>query len=633
MASMNELDINELGRSVELAQTTGSPQETITRLQKRLSQNRAPSTKTQTGSWVNWGSEGKILGQPFDNTRIPLSKLEQMRRDPMLAFGLTFVKVPLMRAPWHIKSSDARRAAFIDNALRRIYGRLILAWTNSFDFGFSPIEKRFEYDTPDWTYVESDDAGALSGGSDSVKRVWPEGVQALVWKPFLALNPRHATPHWNADGDFAGIDYSKYGEGSLGSSFGGFPYLTGNSKGRPADIPLDWALWATNEKDSVFGSLWGYPRLGYSYRYWWSYWYNFGLADRAFEKWADPPVFVYYPTGSAALDEDGKIVDYSDAALAFAEQIRSGANGALPSVLIDTQTIDRISNVRAWEVIQMEVKTNFEAINQRFEYLDVQKLRSVMVPEQALVEGKGGTSSRNVAATFGDIFQESQAVVMEEIDDHINRYMIPQLLEANFGPGGASCTKVTTGFDPQDIETMRAIVQGIANVNPGNLPADLRALLRQLGVPLLSHAAFQKELDRQAEILKESQPPPKPATTGIGAAQSAGIEDGIYYQPREYIEIRLNQNDKAVLEKIMEEKEEDFKLTEQIAEESKELSGKFDQLNEKVDKINEKEPIINVSVDIPEQKLSNSKTRSVVVRDENDNILYVDRIPIEEQED
>lgn len=555
----------EIGRIVNLAQSGDSPAPEQ-RLQKRLSQSRVPTTQTQSATWVNWNNMSSVLGQPFDTTRIPLSKLEQMRRDSMLAFGLALCKVPLIRAPWYIKSTDAQRAAFIDGALRKIYGRFILAYTNSFDFGYSAIVKRFEYGIPDWTYVNYDDIGT-TGDPAAEKDVWPnKDVQALLWKPFMALSPRIAIPHWNADGEFAGIDYSAGGNiGEYGlSGTGGFPWANGSSgisskaAGRPGDIPLDWALWATNEKDSVFGSLWGYPRLGYAYRYWWSYWYKFGLADRAFEKWADPPVVVHYPADSA-LDAHGNVVDFAGIALETAELIRSGANVALPSGVIRSD-MDRATNTREWEINQLKSEVNFDALNVTFEYLDVQKLRSMMVPEQAVIEGKGGTSSRNVAATMGDLFQESQSVVMQEIDDCINRFLIPQLLEANFGPGGATCTKVTTGFDPQDIETMRLIVTGFANTDPGKLPVDLRELMVRLGIPLLSHTAFQHELDRQAELAAKATPPPIAANKGPGKATAGVTKAGLYETPGEFIDLShlVEQEDEE--EKEPEESEMDRTL-------------------------------------------------------------------------
>lgn len=534
----------ETGRTVDLSQSPASS-DGKERLQKRLSQSRVPSTQTQTQSWINWGGMRDVLGQPFDSTRIPLSKLEQMRRDSMLAFGLQLRKVPLVRAPWYIKSSDAQRASFIDGALRKIYGRFILAYTNSFDFGFSAMVKRFEYGVPDWTYVDYESGGEVGGNAGgNEKDVWPDkNVQALLWKPFQALSPRIASPHWNSQGEFAGIDYvpgggmNPFGNGGQG----GFPWAnitggsSGKSTGRPGDIPLDWALWATNEKDSVFGSLWGYPTLGYAYRYWWSYWYKFGLADRAFEKWADPPMVVHYPSDNG-LDSEGNAVDFSSVALATAEQARAGANIAMPSS-VQRGDLDKLSSVREWDIEQMSTTVDFGALNDTFEYLDVQKLRAIMVPEQAVIEGKGGTSSRNVAATMGDLFQESQSVVMQEIDDLLNRYVIPQLLEANFGPGGATCTKVTTGFDPQDIETMRLIVTGFANTAPGQLPVDLRELMVRLGIPLLSHTAFQQELDRQAELAAKATPPPTAANKGPGAPSAGVSKTGLYEEPGERIDL------------------------------------------------------------------------------------------------
>src|SRR5262245_8099714 len=113
-------------------------------LQNRLLIERGPTSQQAAQRWVDWERGEDYLGQPFDVTSIPLSKLHQMRRDPMIAFALLFVKVPLVRAPWYIKCKDAKVAAFVDNALRRIYARFVLQYTNCLDYGFAPMEKRFE---------------------------------------------------------------------------------------------------------------------------------------------------------------------------------------------------------------------------------------------------------------------------------------------------------------------------------------------------------------------------------------------------------------------------------------------------------------------------------------------------------
>jgi hypothetical protein len=465
------------------------------------------------------------LGQPFDATRIPISKLEQMRRDPMIAFGLMFIKVFLARAPWYIKSTDARRAAFIDGALRDIYARFILQYSNSFDYGYSAMVKRFERKQPEWEYYDPSDPNGMP------IKTWNSSADALVWKPFQALPPRFVYPAFNKAGEFNGFYIKPWGFGA-----NQFPFETGSQP----DVPLDWALWATNEKDSVFGSLWGYPRTGYSYRYWWAYWYRFGLADRAFEKWADPPVVAYHPAEIVFDQETGQKVNFNAEALALAEKLRSGANVSLPSTVV-LGLDERVTNVREWQLEQIETTANFDALGQSFEYLDVAKLRSLMVPEQAFLEGRGGTSSRNVASTLGDVFEEQQALVKQEIDDHLNRFVIPQLLEANFGPGGPSCRIVTTGFDAKDMETMRSIVQAFAQNAPGRLSSiNFRELLDRLGIPLVNADAAAKQAE---EIIQETVargPQAQPAQGGPGG--QAGVRPGasgknLYYDARERIEL------------------------------------------------------------------------------------------------
>jgi hypothetical protein len=520
------------------------------RASKRLVQDRKPgaAAASSDSSWVDWNQESTFLGQPWDMSKIPLNKLEQMRRDPILAFALMFVKVPLIRAPWYIKCSDPKIAAAVDASLRKIYGRFILAYANSMDFGFSPMVKRFEYEEkPDWVYIDKDNP------DKNEQPVWTNSVvKPIVWKPFTALNPRRCAPHWNAKGEFSGIDFSQAG---MSSPFftSGRPWNIGEnafdyqgSQGKIADVPLDWALWATNEKDSVFGSYWGYPRIGYAYRFWWAYWYRFGVADRAFEKWGDPPVLVYHPDDPLAVDDDGNPVDYTSAALGLAESVRSGANVAMPSGVV-TSLDEKTTNQREWAIEQMQVKTDFSSIVEQFRYLDTQKLRAVMVPEQALIEGEGGTSSRNVASTFGELFQESMAVVKEEIDDHLNRWVIPQFVEQNFGTDSPKAEIVTTGFEQLDMENMRAVLQLVGQRKLLSV-VDERELAERMNIPVVSREEAAKRLKEAAAEAEAAIPAPQGPVS-----DAAGVNaDGRYYQGRE----QINFSDRTTMPYLIERVDE-----------------------------------------------------------------------------
>lgn len=625
------------GHTLDLAAKNGD-KEAQNRLSKRLSQSRGPSSQQSSGVWVDWNSMADVLGQPFDTTQIPLSKLDQMRRDPMLAFGLATKIIPLIRAKWYIKSSDPQRAAFVTGALARVYARYILGRNNCLSFGYSPGVKRFEYITPDWTYVDPADP------QHEEKQVWPDqSVQALVWKSFVWLDPKEVRPHWNYKGEFAGIDFAPGATSGAASYFGtsGAPFnITGSSnQGKAADIPLDWALWATNEKDSVFGSIYGYPLIGHAYRYWWSYWYKFGLSDRAFEKWADPPIIMYHPAENG-VDADGNAVDFGTVALGTAEQVRSGANIAIPSqVILDID--QRTTNVREWDIHQMENNAEFDALIQSFNYLDVLKLRSIMVPEMGLIEGAQGQSSRNVASVFADQIQKAQAVLMEEIDYEINRYLIPQLLEANFGPGGASCTKITTGFDPQDVETMRSIVGAIANKH-GDLPdVDTREMLSHLGIPLLSYSAVQNKLEAIAQeqmtqaSLKYQNLAREAALKGH-KVDLPGVADPAATTLSETTNLEENELQgfwKKVALKLSKEQE---RLEFKEKERTEQLLDEFKEIGEKVTVLAEKESNIYVDVVVPEPPAAEKKDsplkkiRKVLNRDKEGNVISVDEYHSEE---
>ena len=460
----------------------------------RLVQDRSPSVRSASSRWVGWGNVAKVLGQPFDSTRIPLSKLMQMRRDPMIAFALSYCKVPLVRAPFLIECARPDVAAAVDELLRKIYGRYILAHCNDFDFGYSPMVKRFAYGHIDATYVK------LSGQSKKEVPAWPDSeVQPVVWRNFVPLHPQRVTPRWSPSGSFAGIDIMP----AVGET--GFSSLGRTNNDKPPDIPIGFALWTTNERDAEFNSIWGYPRIGYAYRYWWSYWYRFALADRAFERFADPAIQVYHPT-DVIDDVTGQETAYQAKALQIGEDIRSGATVAMPNTVKEAMDGSAIASMREWEVHQVEGKSDFSALNQAFEYLDTQKVRSVLVPEQALMEGRGGTSSRNVAATFGETFFQSLAVKKEEIDFHLNTYVIPQLVQQNWGPG-IPCRISSKGFDSRDFDAMKQIVQLIGQSDPSGLPVDIREVLDQLGIPLKSIDEINAEMQQASKVAAETLPP------------------------------------------------------------------------------------------------------------------------------
>jgi hypothetical protein len=517
------MDITEVDLAEDNEMLSASQRQDISKA-LRDSGDKSPSVRLQSEAYKFYQQSLERLGTPYDVTRIPLSVLAQMERDPMIRFGLHFHRTPIMRANWYIKCEDAQVAAFVDGALRRILPRLFWQYSMSWTYGFKPIVKRFGLDIPNWTYVDP-------AKSDEELKVWDNGnVEAVVWKSFVGLpsDPTIAEPKFKESGEFNGILYNKGGTM--------FPFANQGERGEQ-NIPVSHSLWVTNERDSVNGSLWGYPLIGYAYRYWWSSWFRWALYDRFFERKADPPILAYYPQGTPdgdfSEDEDGEKVSMKAIALNLAEAAKSGGAIAMPGNTIMGYD-DRPTSIREWEIKELELKGDVSHFVESFEYLDVMKLRSLVIPEQAFLEGKGGTSSRNVASEEIGVHKEGTAVLSDELDDMINRWVIPDLIAANFPDRQVSAEKITTGFAEADQAVMQEALRTLGQTDQGALQMiDVRELMERLGLPLVSHAEIRRREEKAKEALEQSTPQPLDAEI-----DAAGVtETGLYYQPREVIDL------------------------------------------------------------------------------------------------
>jgi hypothetical protein len=526
----------------------GSPNDAITpeernRIAASLRGNeQAPTSREQTAASINWRQIFDQLGNPFSNERLSVSRLKLMRRDPIIGFGLSFIRTPLMKADWYIKCSDAAIAGFIDEALRDIYPSLVIQITQSLDFGFQAIAKRFELRTPDGTYIDPADE------TQTEKPVWQQGtVQPLMWKTFVPLEPETVQPIFDDNtGEFAGINWKPTNANAVPKRTGMKTAASGSF-----DIDLYHSLWATNERESVGGNIYGYPRLGYAYQYWWSYWFRWAIADRAFEKKADPSIIVRHPEGQFVDEQTGSTMSFRDYALLMGDRLRSGSTVALPSEPY-LGFEDRPSNTPQWDISFLTDGFDFNPFDESFTYLDTAKLRALWIPEQALIEGRGGTSSRNVASTFGDAFADSQEVLMKTVDEIINRYIIPQLVITNFPEFVGSCKKITKGFTSDDVAFQKQLIQLIGQQESGQAEmaklVDMQELLKDAKVPLRSFQAQQLYEQQQQELAQQQQPTEIAPVPGqaAGVTPNPGSALGFsYVQPPEMIVLSDTQTEFA----------------------------------------------------------------------------------------
>jgi hypothetical protein len=485
-----------------------------------------------TNQWLQFGSQ---LGPPFDSERVTLTQCRQIRKDPMVSFGLHYRKVPLVRAEWHIDARDnngpnPQVAAFVDSAVRKIYARLILQRELCRDFGYQGIVKRFLFQNPGGMWIDPTETDPVA----ALKPSWDEGeVLPIIWKAPVALRPETAVPTFDEKtGEYTGIAYTAP-QGTRTTKKVGKKSTGGANQG-VQQIDIYHAYWAVNQKDDEHGSMYGYPLTGYARDYWWSYRFLFMMANRAYERLAIPPVLAYHPEGSTLVDSDTQ--EYRpnwEIALEAAERLRSNAVAAVPSTMA-TAGLDASTTQREWDFKFME--TPYEALtvfNERFNYLNIMKLRAVWVPELAFVgNGVGGNSAGNIAEQMSQIFDESMALAMDEIDEEINRLWIPQLLSINqpeFINNGGVAKKISHGFRSEDVEFYKQIIQLIGQTNPEVLAqVDIVEMLRRINAPIKNPEALEAERARLVQqSLAAVAPAVEPTTGQVGVVRNPNANPGV----------------------------------------------------------------------------------------------------------
>jgi SPP1 gp7 family putative phage head morphogenesis protein len=512
----------------------------IQKLRDQLVRDQAPSARTRT-EFFDPAVFVSRHGRPYSSLKLPVSTMKEMRTDALLRFAQLVSRVPIFTGKWRIECASARKAAFVDEALRRIIGRLIMQFYESWNFGWQAEVKQFGLMSPSWTFIDRE-----AEGGAAARPVWDggPGIPALVWEPFVPLRPESVTPVWTAGGAFNGIALSSTGttgaysiptvpvaaDDVIDAPPGISSFFTGDDERRKVDV--DHSLWVVNERDSQFGSIWGRSRLSYAYKYWYSYEMTLGILNRSVERKGDPTIIVTFPQGSSRINNQ----DVPNQTIAFdiGNKARSGSVLVVPSEVWgeDTGTSNQSPK---WGITYLKAEETFDKLIAVLSYLDTMKIRSMMISELSAFEGSGGTSSRNVAAVTGERSYEAQIFTQTEWDEIINRYMIPQLADANFPElKDEPARKVTQAFGQDEAALAADILRSVANANSSNLPIDLPALLERFQIDALSGddlAKWERDLVTKAET---STPPPAPAAPG-GAAGTT--DSGFYYDAPNRIEL------------------------------------------------------------------------------------------------
>lgn len=492
-----------------------------------IGRDQGPNDEQQASAYPR-GTNDLELGDPQDPTNVTFPFLRRMRRDHMVAMGLHFIAMPLVNASWYFEADDARAASFADNAVRPIFGRLMLILLRELWAGYSPGAKNFEVVDPAWTY--------LPGIGQDPKRVWDQGgIGAMVYKPVTPLKPENCVPVYK-NGRFNGIAYD--------GRYGGIGYFTVAGE-RKTDVDLLHSVWAVHDSENEDGSPFGFPRIAHCAPIFHMYRYIWTLLGRAFENNADPGPVVRYPREDLpTLDADGNEQKNVDVALRIGRRRRSGSTIALPSDPYVDIT-EKPTGKYKWDIEYPKPETNFSEILEFLGFLESAKLRSLWLQEQGIIEGSGGQSNRNVASEFGDQRDASQIVLMSQLIEVIEQQFVKPLMAMNMPWYEGTLKMKVVGFSSDEDDIVRQILQLAGQENYREFGVDMRKIIESKGVPMLSPADYKKAQEEAAKKIDERNTPPavtptqgrRALVTQTGFDRESGTPEMSYVQLGGVIEL------------------------------------------------------------------------------------------------
>ena len=427
-----------------------------------------PSLSSTWGAMTGvLGDPGKRYGTLTASDRLSPSIKIKMLYDPVIGFSLAYIASKLVKAEYEVQCEDPQIRDFFAAMYGAFHTDFMLKAAMAIPIGSAGLIKRLEFKRPQ----------PLEVGRPAV---WKSGVTPYICTGFDQVSPVGAVPSFTKSGRFDGFTYA---EGKVDRVF---------------------ALWITIGKAKAFGKYKGTGRLESAYKMWWLGEFSYDQLAVHIQRFVDRALLIDFPPGK---DDEGQ--EMSEIAISIGDSIRSGATAALPSsvyqVYDEAVGVDRLTAIRKWGARLLERAENVAAFISLADHIDARKAMGMLVPFQLYQGVKqsalGGPTTSDVLGKLATdlILQEAS-----EIDWHVNTYLFPYLLRANFGASAPRVVKVTTGLNEYDrgevFELLRILTRKDAGA-ASRIDQDL--LAHRLGVPMVSAEEYA--------AAQPAQPPAQPA--------------------------------------------------------------------------------------------------------------------------
>ena len=341
----------------------------------------------------------------------------RMRRDPTIALARALAVAPVVAGKWTVRADadvPQKVRGWIDKQFLTVREPLLetILKHGYVDFGHQGFE--------------------LIWGLDA------DGRQCVVrFKPLL---PDITEILIDGHGGLAGLRQRGKGDGSnlCEAPSGRAPTAGWSGKLDLSPFPRqnDVVLTGTSAMLVSFGgegsNLYGEPLLE-NVREAWNDWRKANeVAARYDRKIAGAYLVLHYPSFGQGIDQNGAKLDNVYLAQRILDKLEAASGvaiGDVPSELAPGQD----PNQTAWRLeVQGSAGGQQQGFVDRLRYLDSLKVRGMLLPERAILEGQHGTLAESQSQ--GDLALLQAELVHHHLTREINRQAVDPVLEANWGP-------------------------------------------------------------------------------------------------------------------------------------------------------------------------------------------------------
>jgi len=404
-------------------------------------------TKPQVTSYCTSGTLIDPLPKSYATYRT-------IRQDPTIALGRALTAAPIMAGAWSVEAAEDApedAVALIDEIFVPLREMIMeTALFGGIDFGWQGYEKIFK--------LKFDESGQLRIVLSKLKPLLHDLTEIQV----LATT-----------GEFVGFKQT-------------------STDGTEVYLPLNKVLLVPFR---VEGTQWHGQSLLEHARVSYNEWVeaNAGAA-RYDKKIAGSHFVVYYPVGTSLYNS----AETSNAEIAKAvlQTLESSGSISVPQTV--AEFVDQMNQeALQWKIEILEDRGGRQpTFIDRLRYLDVQKIRALLLPERAVLEGEFGTKAE--AGVHANLALTNMELIDRHITRHINWHCVDQILELNFGLKMRSQVWLQAApLEDRSLAYLRQIYQKLLENPSGFLEEygtiDTVSLKDKLEVPQQEYEALEHE--------------------------------------------------------------------------------------------------------------------------------------------